>query len=113
MDAVEYLNKKARMSHNCEIGCGECPLSDFCCRDEQGNAEKMVDIVEKWSFEHPIKTRQSEFLKMFPNASIDHNGVLRIDPCFIDRKIAEEEVACNKFSGCRECRKNYWFEKIE
>lgn len=27
---------------------------------------EMISIVEQWSKDHPIKTRQSEFLKMFP-----------------------------------------------
>lgn len=122
MDAVKFFEESKRMCESFN-GCRDCPLKNLgdylypCKLDEyvpeNKEIDKIISIVEKWSSEHPVKTRQSEFLKMFPNASIDHDGALRIDPCFIDRKIAEEEVACNKFSGCRECRKNYWFEKIE
>ena len=78
--------------------------------------EETVKIIEKWAKEHPIKTRQSEFLKMFPNAQI-FEGVLKIEPCeLIDSKLNSEE--CHSYdefglSGCYECRKNYWAEEIE
>lgn len=86
MDAVEYI-KEAK--HICKSRCvcksifGKCPLldenghctatADICAADIIEKTEKAVRIVEQWAKEHPIKTRQSktrqsEFLKKFPNA---------------------------------------------
>ena len=49
--------------------------------------EKSVQIVEQWAKEHPIKTRQSQLLRMFPNAMINESdGVLCITPCKIEGK---------------------------
>ncbi len=105
------------------LHCEECGLSytnnktDRVCGDFiKRHPEEAVSIVEKWSKEHPRKTRQSEFLKMFPNAQI-FEGVLKIEPCeLIDSKLNSEE--CHSYdefglSGCYECRKNYWLEEIE
>ena len=103
--------------------CEKCGLSytnnktDRVCGDFiKRHPEEAVAIVEKWSKEHPRKTRQSEFLKMFPNAQI-FEGVLKIEPCeLIDSKLNSEE--CHSYdefglSGCYECRKNYWLEEVE
>ena len=123
MDAVEFLKKQYRMCEALNSHCEECGLSyvnnktDHVCGDFiKRHPEEAVAIVEKWSKEHPIKTRQSEFLKMFPNAQI-FEGVLKIEPCeLIDSKLNSEE--CHSYdefglSGCYECRKNYWLEEVE
>ena len=120
MDAVKYFQERARLSKDCNLGCKECRLSSYnngtemsCDGIERKFPELAVEIIEKWSAEHPIKTRQSEFLKLFPYANTDPEGVLGIDPCSIDKKIAEEEEACDKFSGCLECKKNYWLAEVK
>ena len=73
MDAVEYLKEKVRMC--IEHRCRNCPLGkagdeqyySTCRACEEEHPEEAVEVVKKWSAEHPKKTRQSEFLKMFPN----------------------------------------------
>ena len=123
MDAVEFLKKQYRMCEALNSHCEECGLSyvnnktDHVCGDFiKKHPEETVAIVEKWSKEHPIKTRQSEFLKMFPDAQI-FKGVLKIEPCeLIDSKLNSEE--CHSYdefglSGSYECRKNYWLEEVE
>ena len=116
MDAVKYLKERERMcnsysnmySNMCDgCGFGKAPK---CNRTEGDNPEKAVEIVEKWSAEHPIKTRQSEFLKMFPNADIQ-NDVIRICPKKLDQNSVTSEE-CSR-SGCFECRKKYWLEEVE
>lgn len=73
MDAVEYLKTLSRMC-NCE--CCNCEfkkrLSGFesCTVWRKTHPDEAVAIVEKWAAEHPIKTRQSEFLKLFPSARV-------------------------------------------
>ena len=64
MDAVEFLKEKERMCSK-SGGCSKCPAdyqnNGFCmdCEDlEDEKPEEFVTIVEMWSAEHPIKTRQ-------------------------------------------------------
>lgn len=85
MDAVEFIKNRARICR-AHKDCIDCILSNFCghtCdkQDVYQVAEQVVANVEQWAKEHPIKTRQSEFLKMFPNANLDDYGILLIAPC--------------------------------
>lgn len=114
MDAVEFLKEKERMCSKCGM-CAVCPADrqnngfDMDCDDlEVKKPEELVAIIEKWSAEHPIKTRKSEFLKMFPNAQILQNGALIVCPKLID---SEYEINCN--GSCIDCRKKYWLESVE
>lgn len=115
MDALKYLKEINRM---CKLmkECADCPFHGcgltFPCEGNEGSAEykdaeKCISIVEKWSAEHPIKTRQSEFLKMFPNAKVS-NGVISICPKHID-----SECGADCEEDCTNCRKNYWFAEVE
>lgn len=67
----------------CELNCADCPLSSLnndtsdkmsCFDFETIYPEKAIEIVQKWSDEHPQKTYLSELLKIFPNSSLDDNG---------------------------------------
>ena len=119
MDAVEFLEEQYRMCEALNSHCEECGLSytnnktDLVCADFiKRHPEEAVAIVEKWAKEHPRKTRQSEFLKMFPNALI-FKEILTINPCVIDssRFSIEECHAYN--AGCFACRKKYWLEEVD
>ena len=62
--------------------CADCPLNDMHCGVEDADSEELAkinEIILNWCKEHPVKTRQSEFLKMFPNAKII-NGAVAICP---------------------------------
>lgn len=76
--------------------------------------EKTVTVLQKWSDEHPRKTRQSEFLKMFPNAKCWHNerGDVYIEFC---PKLFNNTLKCRKdgSGGCRVCIEKYWSEVVE
>lgn len=111
MDAVKFLKEMNRMCS--KIQCETCSLRytnngmDLPCYSfTKYYPEKAIETVEKWSAEHPVKTRQSEFLKMFPNASIEH-GCLDICPEDVDKN-----VPCyNKL--CVDCKKEYWLAEVE
>lgn len=117
MDAVEFLKATKRMCEANIKTCQGCPLfdSDGGCSFTiitEGNENIAVDIVERWAKEHPVKTRQSEFLKMYPNVSIDvRDGIILLSPCALDIKI-QEGVECQD-NDCAECRKNYWLQEIQ
>lgn len=122
MDAVEFFEERDRMCKSFGGDCTGCDIYKVTMSNLSCNAfiftrpQEMVAIVERWAKEHPRKTRQSEFLKMFPDAQI-FEGVLKIEPCeLVGSKLNSEE--CHSYdefglSGCYECRKNYWLEEIE
>lgn len=110
MDAVKFINEYRRI---CTLKrCMECPLKEMGCSitTQKAKAEEIVDIVEKWSAEHPIKTRQSEFLKVFPMAEMNED-VVGILPCAIDSSVIIEW--CKKYKVCNKCRKEYWLAEVE
>ena len=110
MDAVEFLNEGTRMCNSYEA-CVGCPMypTDDCCMVKM-NLKQMIRIVEQWAKEHPVKTRQSEFLKIFPNASLDDYGILLIAPC--DVYDEERKSDCWE-NGCDKCRHNFWLKEVE
>ena len=112
MDALKFLKKKRRMCEN--RLCDECPLSnrkngtDYGCRSFiEKFPEKAITVVEKWSAEHPVKTRQSEFLKMFPNVKLNEYGNVTICP-----HVVGENYECERES-CRKCQEDYWSAEVE
>lgn len=70
--------------------------------------DRANEIILNWCEEHPIKTRQDRFLKLFPNAEV-WNGVIKICPNEIDMKSG---INCGAQS-CDTCRKNYWLAEVE
>ena len=114
MDAVDYLKKSRRMCKS-SGGCDTCVayIDGECCIDfgaKSGKEKETVAIVEQWAKDHPVKIRQSEFLKMFPNAKRGIDGILCIDPCKID--ITCEEACKISKSDCDECKRAYWLTEV-
>lgn len=124
MDALNYEKARIRMCRTMilkEGGCAACPLYDglrhrcWLAASVKTNLdidtiETHIDRVIKWAKEHPAKTRQSEFLKMFPKAETDKNEIL----IFCPRKFDPENinsVHCHRH-GCLECRTNYWLTEV-
>lgn len=81
-----YMHEKARMTKSvvngvCHIRCTDCPLSRFnnnekivCSELELFHSETAVQIVQRWSDEHPQRTYLTEFLKHYPNTLPDDDG---------------------------------------
>ena len=115
MDAVEFLNEGTRMCNSYEA-CVGCPMypTDDCCMVKM-NLKQMISIVEQWAKEHPIKTRQSEFLKQWPDAEIGDDGYPSVAPCqlYKDMEEKDENGVCCKNGGCAECRRDFWLKEIE
>lgn len=68
-----------------------------------------VEFYRRFAKNHPVKTRQSEFLKRFPNAKLDINGVLAIRPCDIDSKFCTDD---DYLSKCGACARDYWLTEV-
>lgn len=74
--------------------------------------EEMVNIADRWAKDHPFNTRQSQLLKMFPDARTDDAGILVYCPdAFIAKEISAEY--CNKYNKCQEWRKDYWLAEVD
>ena len=106
MDAVEYVKQCRRMIAN-----------DVQIRSVLGgwSAEAVVEQVEQWAKEHPVKTRQSEFLKQWPDAEIGDDGYPSVAPCqlYKDMEEKDENGVCCKNCGCGICRRDFWLKEIE
>ena len=114
MDAVEFLKALGRLCNN--YFCGDnCPLIDSCDDECDDGYVRKVHIVEKWAKEHPVKTRQSEFLKQWPDAEIGDDGYPSVAPCqlYKDMEEKDENGVCCKNCGCGICRRDFWLKEIE
>ena len=111
MTAIEYLKEKRRMCRTIKW-CDNCPMNsvvnneNMCAWIELKNPEEAVAIVQKWAEEHPIKTRQSEFLKIFPGVKMT-NGYIGLCP-----RIPDERLPCLSSKSCAECRKDFWLAEM-
>lgn len=122
MDAVKFIKQINRLCEAQE-DCKDCPLIGHACDVNTAtimscynieSVQKMVQIVEQWAKDHPVKTRQSEFLKMFPNAYLE--TITRLLPCSLDRTL--KPFRCAKYGylsitcRCDRCRDDYWNEEV-
>nr|DAE41499.1 MAG TPA: hypothetical protein [Caudoviricetes sp.] len=109
----------ARMCKKYVTDCESCPLAaklngeNMDCQtlvlDCPGKAN---ETILKWCKEHPIKTRQSEFMKMFPNVSI-YKGAINICPCAIDCDYDCKNKEKYVDFDCTGCKKAYWLAEVD
>ena len=104
MDAVEFIKARDRMMRD----KGQAPNVEY---GRKRSAEEVVSIVERWAKEHPIKTRQSEFLKQFPNAPVYTDmHTVALNPCLVDTTL---QGHCPKGGRCDDCRREFWMQEVE
>lgn len=115
MDAVEFLRARRKL---CDDNvCGEsCPLF-YCCDDDTEDIRiRQVLAVEQWTKEHPVKTRQSEFLKIFPSAQIEDETV-SICPAKLNvaphaTNMGRTCIYVHDCAECRKCKRDFWLTEI-
>lgn len=70
--------------------------------------ELILDSIEQWGKANPIRTRHSEFLKLFPNAATGgYHDFIDIAPCEVDVSLLSD---CN--GDCNSCHTDYWGAEI-
>lgn len=112
MDAIKCLESFNKMCDSYE-SCEDCELNAIrtpftsCTQLLTDNPKEIVPIIEKWSKGLPKKTRQSEFLKTFPNTKL-HDGVIQICP-----KSLGLIKQCLDVDICPECHEKYWLAEVE
>ena len=125
MDAVEFLKEAKRYCEWCKNTTqdGKKRLCDVCYFEKLNDIFnihsvaycKFVEMVEQWAKEHPVKTRQSEFLKQWPDAEIGGDGLPSVAPCQLDVRLihGESKKDCRYREVCDKCRRDFWLKEIE
>lgn len=113
MDAMEFVRERNRMCSTFDRSCDGCPAYEngWEC-DNDAWDEKIVATVEQWSKEHPRKTRQSEFLKQWPNAQFDENGNIKVCPKLL-MDVAPSNNGRGCVCSCYTCREDFWSQEVE
>lgn len=115
---VNYFRERCRM---CDFYFGkecinECPLSTknngtdlLCTMIANKHPETAVKVVQKWSDEHPAKTRLDDIKERCPNVPLDGEGF----PCFKPVMLGY----CGDCDRCRNWKKpdtrNCWNEPVD
>ena len=109
MDAFEFCKEFARMC-NAYRYCDGCPLdkwerqTNLSCtgvRLSDEHIRERIDIVEKWSKEHQVKTMARDFFEKFPNAMRDKN---MDTPMACPRVLGyTNETDCPSGMNCTDC----------
>ena len=108
---TNYFSEKKRMGRQasgvCKLRCTDCPMGmrnngiGVTCSDfESSYPEQAIEIVQKWSDEHPQKTYLTELLKIFPNTPLKDDGTPKniclyelgatsLDNCEVDNACAK------------------------
>lgn len=106
MDAIEFVKQLRRMNKQ------GVPKNRFiypCAGQETDSPEEVVAEVEEWAKDNPVKTRQSEFLKQWPDAQLDCCGIVEICPSDIDTTI-HQNCSADKCGGCR---REFWLAEVD
>lgn len=114
---TNYFNEKLKMTKRtknglCEIKCGNCPLNSNnngeglpCPEFEMYYPEKAIKAVQRWSDEHPPKTFLTEFLKNYPRAVVNGDG--------IPNSVCPYDLGLMNKHDCRKTCVECWNQPIE
>ena len=101
MDAVKFIYEARRRYK--ETGQAPSVLLNWL------TPESIVKELEEWCKAHQSKTRQTEFLKEWPDTNFDGNGVIAIEPCELSKEY--RDICCDNMD-CAECRKAFWSQEV-
>lgn len=106
MDAVEFIKAIKQML---SAGANNSTVQKYISAYKKNDCEGMVKAAEQWAAEHPVKTRQSVFLKHYPGARITIDGYLHTCPMDV---FSDTGINCNA-QPCIECKKAFWLAEVE
>lgn len=81
--------------------CSDCPFetNDVCPRSifdgDIERAKRVIAALQKWSDEHPAKTRLDDLMEKYPNVPLNGVKAPRFDPWMLGY--------CDKCSDCPNC----------
>lgn len=107
MDAVKFLQERNRMFLS-GVATPSIGLED------DFDPVMAVEIVEKWSEQHPRRTRKSVFLEQYPEARIFEGGTLCACPVLFSSEYRNAYGGCaSPYGSCAECRREFWMQEVE
>ena len=107
MDAVKFLQERNRMF----LSGGATPSIGL---EDDFDPVVVVEIVEKWSEQHPRRTRQSVFLEQWPEAYIHEDGYLDMCPFEVSAAHRDADGCCAILDRqCPDCRREFWMQEVE
>lgn len=113
MDALNFFSEFRRMCKS-SSDCTKCEYHGDTCNNAIELLEKTVVAVEKWSQEHPRKTRQDVFLEQWPETAIDEYGVVQLCPADISAAYRDTDENCNSPENpCKDCCREFWMQEVE
>lgn len=112
MDALEFIKAIKQML---SAGANNSTVQKYISAYKKNDCEGMVKAAEKWAAEHPVKTRQSEFLKQWPETALSKDGAIAICPLAISAAYRHGNGACNKDNSdtCADCKRQFWLAEVE
>ena len=120
MDAKDFLKEYKRICKVNTLCMFDCPMKDYCRDIWKGNfpdgfKEEMVDIVEKWAKEHPLKTNRMVLKETFGDLIFsskfpyDSSGVLvnnKTLDIWLDMEYRKPERQERPENKCATCKQN-------
>ena len=123
MDAVKFLKERNRMCESFGDRCAGCPAFNVregyvgCCAvdvESTLDATAQVAIIEKWSTEHPRKTKQDIFLEQWPETKVGDNGILTLCPAVVSSTHRSQYGGCKTLSAlCDDCCREFWTQEVK
>lgn len=112
---MNYLREFNRMCNSHEYRCRDCSMDRhnngelrYCGSFIKEFPERAVEIVQKWSDEHPVKTRLDDLLERCPNVPLDGEGFPHFSPSMLGY--------CGDCDRCRNWKnpdmRNCWGEPL-
>ena len=90
-----------------------CPMFGVCddalTRICAEYAETAIEIVQKWSDEHPKKTYAQDFFEKFPKAQSGSDGTPFVCRKTIYGEVPPKDERCDRRGACKNC----WNEPME
>ena len=113
MDVMEFFSEHRRMCKS-SSDCTKCQYHGDMCDNAIELLEKTVAAVEKWSQEHPrkTKTRQDVFLEQWPEAELDKSGCLTLCPLTVSAEHRNRDWECATLA-CSDCCREFWMQEVE
>ena len=115
MEAIKFMKELKRY---CDAtSCEDCEAG-YACNGIPAHLEDVdilesIEFIEKWSNEHPRETRQSEFLKLYPTATLNEEDIICILPCQLYKELHKGCESCKYEDAEGGCEKAYWLEEID
>ena len=111
IDCSNILNFKReheRMCKSYKKTCHGCPFENepiYCCPEHlmlEKITEEKIDLLQKWSDEHPCKTLLGDFLEKYPNATISkYEDIPYV--CADNLGYKSDNELCETEDGCQKC----------